>query len=385
MNWFIPLKCPNCGSAFKESERYCPNCGIDLEAPLEKSPAQAREYFEQAKQKYDHNSKLQTALSECELALGYDPDFAEAHNLRGLILDSLNRYEEAIAAYREALRLDPNLQDARENLRDAEEEASTQSIPTYAIGKNNIITAVLVAIVGMALLAILTVAGRFFFQFALPYLTPKTEIVLIPDVPDNVQLQQSDLELAAQILTDRAQMLGFSQVTFEAGSNNEIAGRLPVSLDAAELVNSIGSIGLLEFVDFGETSIPEGTVIRTDLENDYIVQIEGDIWHTVMSNSGIETATVIEGPMQGINNNYQIAISMTPEGAQTFGDYTQNNTGTFLGIVLNKVVISSPIIQSAIYGGEAVISGNFTEQSAQELAIVLKTKPLPFPLILVEE
>lgn len=389
MNWFIPLKCPNCGSAFKESERYCPTCGTDLEAPLEKDTALARDYFEKAKRKYDLNTQLHIALRECELSLGYDPEFAEAHNLHGLILDALHRTEEAIAAYYEALRLNPNLREARENLRDAEEEeAGTGSKPTRVMAseeRKNITKAVLAGVVGMAAIAILTGVGWIFFKFALPYLTPKTEIVLIPDVPEDVQVQQSDLELAAQILTDRAQMHGYSQVTFEARSNGEIVGRLPISMDATELVDRIGSIGLLEFVDFGETPIPEDTIIRTDLENEYIVQVEGETWHTVMSNSDILTAAVLEDPIQVMETNYQVGITMTSEGKQVFAEHTQNNIGTFLGIVLDKVVISSPIIQNAIPDGEAVITGYFTEQSAQELAIVLKTKPLPSPLKLANK
>jgi hypothetical protein len=349
----------------------------------------AREYFEKAKQKYDRNIQLQSALGECELALGYDPDFAEAQNLHGLILDALNRTQEAIAAYREAIRLDPNLQDARENLRDAEEEITSIQANSFSTviseEKKGVTNVVLTVILSFVTLAILAGAGRFVLQVALPYLAPKTEIVFVPDVPDDVQVTQGDLELAARILTDRAGLLGYPQVAFEATPSGEITGKFPAIVGAREIIERVGSIGLLEFVDFGETSIMEGTIVRTDFENDYTAQIEGKTWHTVMTNNGISAADVFEGSMQGANINYQINLTMTENGKQIFAEHTQNNIGRFLGIVLDKAVISSPMIKSAITGGQATITGNFTKQSAEELAIILMTKPLPFPIKLMKE
>lgn len=66
------------------------------------------------------------ALQACDAALALDPDLAEAHNLRGMLLEDLDRGSEALAAYREAVRLDPGLVEAQENLREAEEELGGQ-------------------------------------------------------------------------------------------------------------------------------------------------------------------------------------------------------------------------------------------------------------------
>jgi tetratricopeptide (TPR) repeat protein len=65
---------------------------------------------------------LTAALNECDRALRAAPQWAEAHNLRGIVLDEMGRTGEAIAAYREALRLDPALGDAAANLADAQAE-----------------------------------------------------------------------------------------------------------------------------------------------------------------------------------------------------------------------------------------------------------------------
>ena len=83
--------------------------------------SKAMQYLERAYASEERND-LQKALEECDSAIHIDPGLAEAHNLRGMILDEMGRKEEAIAGYREALRLDPSFQDAKENLQGIENE-----------------------------------------------------------------------------------------------------------------------------------------------------------------------------------------------------------------------------------------------------------------------
>ena len=71
---------------------------------------------------------------------------------------------------------------------------------------------------------------------------------------------------------------------------------------------------------------------------------------------------------------------MRSAGVQLFGDYTTNNVGKYLAIVLDKRVISSPVINSPITGGSGVISGRFTVPEANALAVQLKYGSLPIPL-----
>jgi len=80
---------------------------------------------------YSHEAadRLEPALSECELAIQLAPGFGEAHNLHGLILESLGRGAEAIVAYREAVGLDPSLAEAWENLREARAEYGESHAP----------------------------------------------------------------------------------------------------------------------------------------------------------------------------------------------------------------------------------------------------------------
>ena len=72
-------------------------------------------------------------------------------------------------------------------------------------------------------------------------------------------------------------------------------------------------------------------------------------------------------------------------GARRFGDVTRQNVGQPFAIVLDKEVISAPVIREPILGGNGVISGNFSVQSAQDLALLLRAGALPAPLVILEE
>jgi preprotein translocase subunit SecD len=75
-----------------------------------------------------------------------------------------------------------------------------------------------------------------------------------------------------------------------------------------------------------------------------------------------------------------IAFELDDEGGQIFADYTARNIQKFASIVLDKEVISSPVVQSQIPDGKGVIQGNFTPEEAQQLVVQLRYGSLPVPL-----
>ena len=72
-------------------------------------------------------------------------------------------------------------------------------------------------------------------------------------------------------------------------------------------------------------------------------------------------------------------------GAKKFGRVTQQNVGKPFAIILDDRVVSAPVIRDAILGGSGQISGGFTSEEANELAILLRAGALPAPLIILEE
>jgi tetratricopeptide (TPR) repeat protein len=118
------LNCPDCGETINEDDSICPGCGTDLDAPLAKAELRSisQSYLEEARKILNKGGDFHQGLDYCDQVLEYDPECAEAYNLRGLFLDGLDSPEEAIESYRKALEIRPAYFDALDNLREAEEE-----------------------------------------------------------------------------------------------------------------------------------------------------------------------------------------------------------------------------------------------------------------------
>src|SRR6478609_8090656 len=80
-----------------------------------------------------------------------------------------------------------------------------------------------------------------------------------------------------------------------------------------------------------------------------------------------------------------VSFKFNTSGARKFSQATQENVGLPFAIVLDNKVISAPVIREPITGGQGQISGSFTVQSANDLAILLRAGALPAPLTVVEE
>ncbi|HEX2529187.1 MAG TPA: protein translocase subunit SecD [Geminicoccus sp.] len=85
------------------------------------------------------------------------------------------------------------------------------------------------------------------------------------------------------------------------------------------------------------------------------------------------------------NNQPAVSFRFDSAGGRKFGQATQQNVGQLLAIVLDDKVISAPRVNEPILGGSGIISGNFTFQTATELAVLLRAGALPAPLEVIEE
>ncbi|GAB4539488.1 MAG: protein translocase subunit SecD [Anaerolineales bacterium] len=210
------------------------------------------------------------------------------------------------------------------------------------------------------------------------------QALLEADVPADTPIAAEDLANAKSILENRANALGVSEVVMQVAGDRRIVAEFPGISNPEEVVAALKQTALLEFVDMGATPVPEGTVIQTDfgIENAPAVSDNGEtIYHTVMTGAGLKTAAVQRGQ---IGNDYLISFELKPDTTALFGEYTSSHIGQYLAIVLDKRVISAPVIQGAITDGSGQISGNFTQDSAQTLAVQLRSGALPIPIKVVE-
>lgn len=233
---------------------------------------------------------------------------------------------------------------------------------------------------------------------------------VILSVPPEIEVTQQNLEDATTILESRSNEYGVSEVVFQTAGERIIVGEFPGASNAEDIIDQIKQVGQLEFVDFGATPLPEGTVVETDFgltgepqptseptleatpatstapasETTIPTETapaatptaEPTRYHTILTGNDLKSVGVVRGQL----NAYQVAIEFKSEAANIFETWTTNNVGKYLGIVLDKKVISSPVIKNAIKDGQGVIEGGFTAETANDLAIQLRYGSLPIPL-----
>jgi preprotein translocase subunit SecD len=189
--------------------------------------------------------------------------------------------------------------------------------------------------------------------------------------------------------------LGVTEAVVQQAGVNRVVVEIPGIQNPAEAIATIKETGLLEFVHMGNNPLPEGTLVQTDFSQTSGPEpqptITGEpgiletpaapeqVQHTVMTGEALKTVNV----QRNQAGQYVVEFTLTPEGTKTFGDYTSQNIGQFLGIVLDKQVISAPRVNNAITEGQGVITGGFTAESANALAIQLRYGSLPIPLKIV--
>lgn len=227
-------------------------------------------------------------------------------------------------------------------------------------------------------------------------------VLLQAELPSGA-FTEEDLRQTANNVSRRVNALGVTEPTVQTQGSNRILVELPGVRDAESAIETIQQTALLEFVNFnglgGQVAQFEGQRILTT-EQLLIQQQRADAaaedetgqapeeptgmlnpttgqpFETIMTGAGLQAAAA----QFNINaNQWVIEFELTPQGSEVFGPYTGANIGQPMAIVLDGVVLSAPVIRDALPTG-GVISGEFTEQDAKQLALQLRSGALPIPL-----
>lgn len=133
--------------------------------------------------------------------------------------------------------------------------------------------------------------------------------------------------------------------------------------------------------------LPDDTEIYFEKDVDPETGIERAI-PLLLKNQVLMTGEMVKDAQVRIGGNFNepyVSLDLTGRGAKVFGDITGKHIHERLAIVLDGVVRSAPNIQSKIMGGSAMITGSFTYEDANDLAIVLRVGALPAPVDIVQE
>jgi preprotein translocase subunit SecD len=207
------------------------------------------------------------------------------------------------------------------------------------------------------------------------------------------RLIESAVQQALERTRRRVDKYGVAEPQIYKQENDQIALQLPGVKNPQEAIAFIKTAGRLEFklVDSDSDDLqkalagkpPEGTEILYEEREDESGKISKQ--PVLVYSKTLLTGDRLKEARVGIDqyNKPAISISFDSEGAKIFDRVTGEDVGKQLAIVLDGVVQSAPRIQDRISGGNAQITGNFTNDEAAKLAIVLR-ESLPAPVRIIQ-
>jgi preprotein translocase subunit SecD len=232
------------------------------------------------------------------------------------------------------------------------------------------------------------------------------QTLLEADVPADQSVSAQDLAVTRQILENRANGLGVSEVVMQTAGDRRIVAEFPGVSNPEEVVAALQQTALLEFVDFGTSPVAVGSKVDTDFQTSEASSVTptpgvtatadpnqpaptpdasqpsttGTVYHTVMTGADLKEANVQTDSF----GKPAVGFTLSDNGKQIFADYTSSHVNQYLGIVLDKTVISAPVVNTPITDGQGIIQGSFTADEANKLAVQLSYGALPVPVKVVE-
>jgi len=181
-----------------------------------------------------------------------------------------------------------------------------------------------------------------------------THIVLEAEDSATGTADNDAVERAKQILERRINEMGLSEPLVQREGARRIIIELPGVKDPDEAIKRIGKTAVLEF--------------------------KNDQGQTVMTGDDLKDAK----EELGQNKQPLVAIELSDEGAKKFADLTSKNIGRRIAITLDGKELTNPVVQQAITGGKATISGSQSLEEAKDLAILLRSGALPVKINVLE-
>ena len=194
-----------------------------------------------------------------------------------------------------------------------------------------------------------------------------------------IELKSSTLDQSLEIVRRRIDEIGTKEPTIIRRGNDRILVELPGLDDPNRIKELLGKTANLTF-----------RFVSSE-ENDFGSEIlffeNGEEQENVSKRVILSGDNLINAKPSFDNQNNETIVSFTLDrvGSKRFAKATTNNVGRRLAIILDNKIISAPQVREPILGGNGQISGDFTFQSATDLALLLRSGALPAPLTIIEE
>lgn len=193
---------------------------------------------------------------------------------------------------------------------------------------------------------------------------------------------------ALEIIRNRIDQFGVLEPYIQKEGHNRIIIQLPGVTDRKRAISIIGRTAHLEFVLVSDDPELLKKALNAEEIPGYVLKTLGKESLVLEDKSSLAGDKLIDASVEFSQQQFgqpYVSISFNPEGAKIFSDLTAVSIDRRLAIVLDDVVQSAPVIRERIPSGRAQISGNFSVEEANDLAIVLRAGALPAPTKIIEE
>ncbi len=217
------------------------------------------------------------------------------------------------------------------------------------------------------------------------------QVLLASSQENGATVTQDQMATARQIIENRVNGLGVAEPLVQLQGTDRILVELPGVTDKQLAIDLIKSTGQLEFVN-AQTPLQDGTTISTSyqvaraleypetlppgnaqpISATQGISVPGQLYKTSFTGAILQDAQTRFDSAQGFVVNFRIR----PESQDAFSQFTSSHIGAPMCIVLDHKVLSCPIIRAVLRDG-GLISGNFTNESANNLALTLNYGSLP--------
>jgi len=194
-----------------------------------------------------------------------------------------------------------------------------------------------------------------------------------------IEINNSAVSRSLEIVRKRIDEVGTKEPTIIRSGNDRILIELPGLDDPDRIKKLLGKTANLTFRLVSDEDSGFGSELISFEDSDEKLNINKRI---IVSGDNLINA---KPSLDNQTNQATVSFTFDRVGAKKFGRATTDNVGKQLAIILDGKIISAPQIREPILGGNGQITGNFTFQSATDLALLLRSGALPAPLNIIEE
>jgi preprotein translocase subunit SecD len=210
----------------------------------------------------------------------------------------------------------------------------------------------------------------------------------VPQAAVTDRIRQT-IEQSIQIVERRVNQLGTVEPVIQRQGADRILVQVPGLQDPTELKRILGKTAKMEF-RMVDTTVPPDQAAqgRVPPDSEILMSAQPPKVPYVIKKQILVSGGELTDAQPGFDQRSGepiVSFRFNSAGSRKFAQATSENVGQPFAIVLDNEVISAPVIREPITGGSGQISGSFTVQAANELAILLRAGALPAPLTVIEE